>query len=128
MKSTSLLQKAVIVSVISLAALFSSCGVNTALILNHNQNNTQVQLAGTNYKVLNKVSGTSEVTYICAIGGLCKSQLYQNAYSDMMDKANLIGGSKAMINVITEEHVKMITPFYIKRTITVSGYVIEFTK
>ena len=115
-------------AVIFISALFTSCGMNSALILNHNQNNTQVQLASNNFKVLDKVMGTAEVTYICMIGGLDTRQLYQNAYSAMVDKANLTGGSKAIVNIVTEEHIGGVPPFYYKRTITVSGHVIEFTK
>ncbi len=50
--------------------LFGSCGVNTAIILNHNQNNTQVSLSSNNFKVVDKVSGSAEVKYIFMIGGL----------------------------------------------------------
>jgi hypothetical protein len=87
-----------------------------------------VQLSGNNFKVIDKVMGTAEVTYILGIGGLDTRQLYQNAYSAMQDKANLTGSSKAIVNVITEEHLGGVPPFYYKRTITVSGYVIEFTR
>jgi hypothetical protein len=110
------------------ALLFSSCGMNSALILNHNHNTTQVHLGSNNYKVVDKVSGTADVEYILMIGGLDKRQLYENAYSAMVNKANLTGGSKALINVITEEHVGGVPPFYYKRTVTVSATVIEFVK
>jgi hypothetical protein len=108
--------------------LFSSCGVNSALILNHNQSTTQVVLASNNYKVVDKVNGTSNVKYICLIGGLNKKQLYEKAYSDMVTKANLISGSKAIINIVTEEHVGGVPPFFFRRTVSVSANVIEFTK
>ena len=108
--------------------LLSSCGFNSALVLNHNQNNTQVQLSSGNYKVVDKVSGTAEVEYILMIGGLDKRQLYENAYSAMVNKANLLNSSKALINIVTEEHVGGVPPFYYKRTLTVSANVIEFTR
>jgi hypothetical protein len=44
----------------------------------------------------------------------------------MLEKANLISGSKAVVNVVTEEHFGGIPPFFIKRTISVRGHVIEF--
>lgn len=108
--------------------ILSSCGMNSALILNHNQNNTQVNLSSNNYKIVDRVSGTAEVEYILMIGGLDKRQLYENAYSAMITKANLSGGSKAIINIVTEEHIGGVPPFYYKRTLTVSANVIEFIK
>ncbi len=111
-----------------LVALLSSCGVNTALVTNHNQNATEVHLSGNNFKVIDQVSGSSELSYVLAIGGMNKRQIYENAYSTMMKKANLLNGSKAIINVITEEHFSGLAPFFVRRTITVSAQVVEFTK
>ncbi len=111
-----------------LTILLSSCGIGTALVTNHNQNATEVHLSGNNFKVIDQVSGSSEDTYVLTIGGLNKKQLYENAYSMMMKKANLLNGSKAIINVMTEEHVSGFAPFYVKRTITVSAQVVEFTR
>jgi len=111
-----------------LAAFISSCGIGAAYITNHNQNATEVHLSGNNFKVIDQVSGSSDASYVFAIGGMHKSQLYENAYSSMLKKANLLNGSKAIINVMTEEHVSGFAPFFIKRTITVSAQVIEFTR
>lgn len=111
-----------------LTASLSSCGIGTALVVNHNQNATEVHLSGNNFRVVDQVSGSSEVSYVFAIGGMKKRQLYENAYSTMLKKANLLNGSKAIINVITEEHVSGFAPFFVKRTITVSAQVIEFTR
>lgn len=108
--------------------LLGSCGMNSALILNHNQNTTQVHLGSNNYKIVEKVTGSAEVEYILMIGGLDKRQLFENAYSNMVSKANLINSSRALINVLTEEHIGGVPPFYYKRTVTVSGYVVEFTR
>jgi hypothetical protein len=114
--------------VIACTSLLSSCGVNYAMIVNHNQNLTQVQLASNNFKVVDRVSGRSEVKYVVMIGGLKKRQLYEEAYTEMITKANLLNSSKAIINVITEEHFNFVTPFFIRRTVTVSGNVIEFNR
>jgi len=111
-----------------LSALFSSCGIGTALVTNHNQNATEVHLSGNNFKVVDQVSGSSEASYVFAIGGVNKRQLYENAYSTMMKKANLLNGSKAIINVMTEEHYSGFAPFFVRRTITVSAQVVEFTR
>ncbi len=115
-------------SVLLLSAFLSSCAVGTALVTNHNQNATEVHLGGNNFKVIDQVSGSSEVSYVLAIGGIKKRQLYQNAYSAMMKKANLLNGSKAIINVMTEEHFSGFAPFFVRRTITVSAQVVEFTR
>lgn len=111
-----------------LAAFLSSCGVGVALVTNHNQNATEVHLSGNNFKVVDQVSGSSKVSYVLAIGGMNKRQLYENAYSAMMKKANLLNGSKAIINVMTEEHLNGFAPFFVRRTITVSAQVVEFTR
>jgi hypothetical protein len=109
-------------------ALMSSCGVGNAIIVNHNQNSTQVQLSGKNFKVVDKVSGNAEVKYICLIGGLKQKQMYENAYSAMVSKANLASGARALVNIVTEEHIGGVPPFYYKRTVTLSAHVIEFTQ
>jgi Ni,Fe-hydrogenase III large subunit len=110
------------------AVLLSSCGINTAFVANHNQNATEVHLRENNFKVVDQVSGSSEAFYVLAIGGMSKKQLYENAYSAMMKKANLMNSSKAIVNVITEQQVSGFAPFYIRRTITVSAQVVEFTR
>jgi hypothetical protein len=113
---------------LSLILLLSSCGINSAMILNHNQSATQVQLGSNNYKVVQRVSGSADVTYVLIFGGLNKKQLYDNAYTDMVNKANLMNGARALANIVTEEHVGGVPPFYYKRTVTVSAHVIEFTR
>jgi hypothetical protein len=111
-----------------LSAFLSSCGIGTALVNNLNQNATEVHLSTNNFKVVDQVSGSSEASYVFAIGGMKKKQLYENAYSMMMKKANLLNSSKAIINVTTEEHFSGFAPFFVRRTITVSAQVVEFTK
>ena len=123
------MKKIGIYSVLLLLTTFlTSCGIGHALVTNHNQNATEVHLSGNNFKVVDQVSGSSETSYVLAIGGMNKRQLYENAYSIMMKKANLLNSSKAIINVMTEEHVSGFAPFFVRRTITVSAQVVEFTK
>jgi len=120
------MKKSIILSMLLLLILsISSCGVSHAFIFNHNQNATQVHLASNNFTVIDKVRGSEEVSYIMLIGGVNKKQLYANAYANMVNNAKL-DGSKALINVLTEEHVGGIPPFFFKRTVTVSAHVIEF--
>ncbi|MCF1713308.1 hypothetical protein L0U88_01540 [Flavihumibacter sp. RY-1] len=109
-------------------AFLSSCGFGTAVVSNHNQNVTEVHLSGNNYKIIDQVSGSSEASYVLAIGSMNKRQLYENAYSSMLKKANLLNGSKAIINVLTEQHYSGFAPFFVRRTVTVSAQVIEFTR
>lgn len=106
--------------------LLNSCGVNHTIISNQNQNSTQVHLSKNNFEVVEKVTGSAEVNYVLLFGGLNKKQLYENAYADMVSKANLMSDSKALINVVTEEHVGGAPPLFYKRTITVSAHVIKF--
>lgn len=115
-------------ALLSIAALLSSCGIGSAIVLNHNQNATEVQLSANNFKVVDQVNGSSETSYVLGIGGMNKTQLYENAYSTMMKKASLLNSSKAIINVTTEEHFSGFAPFFVKRTITVSCQVVEFTR
>lgn len=116
-------------SIFSIALLliisFSSCGVNGAMVLNQNSNATQVHLTKKNYRVVEQVTGSADVNYVMLIGGMNRKQLYQNAYSDLVKKADL-KGSKALVNMVTEEHLGGVPPFFFKRTITVSAHVVEF--
>ena len=111
-----------------LTAFLSSCGIGHAFVTNQNQNATEVHLSENNFKVVDQVSGSSETSYVLAIGGMKKRQLYENAYSTMMKKANLLNSSKAIINVLTEEHISGFAPFFVRRNITVSAQVVEFTR
>lgn len=114
-------------ALLSLATFLNSCGIGHAYVTNHNQNATEVHLSRNNFKVIDQISGSSEASYVFAIGAMNKKQLYENAYSSMIQKANLLNGSKAIINVMTEEHFSGFAPFFVRRTITVSAQVVEFT-
>jgi hypothetical protein len=117
-----------LLSLFAILFLTTSCGVNYALIENQNQNSTQVHLTTNNYTVVEQVTGSADVSYVLGIGGLNKTQLYANAYADMVSSANLKDGSRALINIVTEEQVGGVPPFYTKRVITVSAHVIEFNR
>ncbi len=98
------------------------------MISSYNLNNTQVQLGSNNFKFVEHISGSADVSYVLIFGGLSEKQLFDNAYAAMMKKADLANGSRAITNVVTEEHVGGVPPFYYTRTVTVSGNVIEFTR
>lgn len=117
------------IAVLAGILLFSlnSCGVSSAYVFNTNQNSTQVSLSQANYKIVGKATGSSDVSYVLIFGGVHKKQLFANAYSRMVENANLSSGAKALANIVTEEHIGGVPPFYYTRTITVSANVIEFT-
>ena len=114
----------VVLAVFSLSA----CGINAANVHNLNQNATQVNLSSNNYQIVDKVSGSAEVTYVLVFGGMNKKQLFENAYAAMVANANLETGSRALVNVFTENQIGGVPPFYYKRTITVSAHVLEFNQ
>lgn len=106
----------------------ASCGIHSAMVGNINNNTTNVELSENNFKVIEKVSGKSNATYVLGFGGLSNKALIEKAKSKMLEKANLIGGSKAIINLTTESHTSIVYPLFFKRTITVSGHIVEFTE
>lgn len=108
--------------------MLSSCGIDLAFTLNQNTNTTQVQLQSNNYSIIGKARGSDTATYIFGIGGLKKKQLYANAYARMMDNAKLNNGSKAVVNIVTEEYIGGVHPIFTRRITTVSCNVVEFTK
>ncbi|MCC5920236.1 MAG: hypothetical protein LAT68_08530 [Cyclobacteriaceae bacterium] len=112
-----------------IAVLFlslSSCGINTTLVGNLNGNNTQVKLEKKNYVVKEKLSGEASATYILGIGGFYKSALINEARDNMMKDVEL-NGAQAIMNYTVETHVASVTPFYVKKIVTTSGYLIEYT-
>lgn len=109
------------------AFIFSSCGIHTANILNQNSNLTNVELNRKNFVVVQEVMGQSTAVYVLGIGGISNKNLINRAKSEMVRNANLVGTSRAIINVTMENHDIIVGPFYMKRTVTVSGHVIEFT-
>jgi len=130
MKNSNNKPKIILHLVIALAvtAVLNSCGINYAVTGNYNLNATQVQLSNNNFHVVDTLSGSASVSYILLIGGLGEHQLYENAYFNMIKKADLKSGSRAIANVVTEEQVAGFVPIYFTRTVTVSANIIEFTK
>jgi len=109
------------------AVLFlSGCGVNSGLVNQYSVNgaNSNVILQKKNFKVIETVSGESSDSYLFFIGGN-KQNLIAQAKQNMIENAKLLGTSKAIINVTTEEHA-VFKFVYLKRIITVHGTVIEF--
>ncbi|TNE72003.1 hypothetical protein EP331_08115 [bacterium] len=105
----------------------SSCGYHVGYVQNNNATITNVELSQNNFKVVDKVSGSSTVSYIMGFGGKAETKLLEDAKADMYAKANLDGKARAVVNLTFEQHVETVFVFYIKRTLTVSGHVVEFT-
>ncbi len=113
---------------VAAVATLSSCGVNTAFMGNLNNYTTQVELGENNFKTVERVTGSAEVKYIIGIGGINRKQLYANAYANMLENTDLFKGSRALTNIVTEEQIAGVPPFYVRRTVTFSAHVIEFTE
>lgn len=111
------------------AALFgmTSCSVHDGMTRNLNQNSTNVILQDNNYTIVQKVRGESEADYFFYFGGFRKKGLIEEARANMLENANLVGSSKAVINETVETSISSFLGIYNIMKITVSGYVIEFT-
>lgn len=107
-------------------ALLSGCGLHTTVVGNLNNQVTNVELSQNNFKVIDKVSGQSTATYIFGIGGLSNKALIEKAKSQMLESANLVGNARAIVNLTTEDHITLVFPVFYRRTVNVSGHVIEF--
>lgn len=116
-----------ILAILIISVLVTSCGIQHAFVLNTTGNVTNVELNKKNFKVVGKVSGSSTANYIFGIGGINKKALIENAKSEMLLNANLEGAARAIVNVTIEEDFRFYL-VYFKRTVKVSGHVIEFTE
>ena len=112
------------------AALFcmTSCSVHDGMTRNLNQNSTNVILQDSNYTIVQKVRGESEADYFFYFGGFRKKGLIEEARANMLENANLVGSSKAVINETVEVSLSTIGGIYSNVKVIVSGYVIEFTE
>ena len=78
--------------------------------------------------MISAVKGTATTTYIFGFGGgLDKNSLIAETRADMLSQANLVGGSRAIINE-TVEVKHSLFPIVRMFTVVVSGHVIEFTR
>lgn len=110
-----------------LVALLCSCAISNEATTNYNQIQTNVVLSQNNYKVIGNVSAVSKQCYVFGIGGLSRRSLRESAMSSMLQKADLSGGARAVIN----PNVQYKNQFYFFWTISkaiATGTVIEFYK
>lgn len=121
------MKKLILLCIVCLGILCSSCGVSRSSTSNQNVAQTEVVLAKKNYKVIGTVKGESTQNYWFGFGGLSKKSLGQAAMSDMYNNADLTGKSRAIINV----NITYKNAFYLihsKNKAIATGTVIEFTE
>lgn len=122
------MRKAIILCAVAISCLFTSCSISREATSNQNQIQTSVVLSQDNFRVIGNVSGTSKQNYVLiGIGGLSKKSLRESAMSEMLKKAELKGGARAIINT----NIQYKNQFYLlwgKQKAIATGTVIEFTK
>lgn len=105
----------------------TSCGFSHEATHNSNLAQTEVILQKANYRIVGTVSAESEQTYILGFGGLSQKSLGQSAMADLYKQADLVGTTRAVINVSISYKNAYYTPLVIKRKAIASGTIIEFT-
>lgn len=119
------MKKYLFICVACLCMLFTSCGISRSTTGNTNVAQTEVMLAKKNYKVIGTVKGESTQNYWFGIGGLSKKSVEQSAMADMYNNADLVGKSRAVINV-SIVHKNTFALIFMKNKATATGTVIEF--
>jgi hypothetical protein len=113
---------------LGITILFSGCSVHSGLTSNVNNHTTEVVLSKKNFKVIESVQGEAQTMRVLGIGGLSRKAMIAEARANMLSKANIVGGSKAIINETVESKhsgFPIIVQFH---TVTVSGHIVEFTE
>ncbi|MDR1369671.1 MAG: hypothetical protein LBJ72_06050 [Dysgonamonadaceae bacterium] len=111
--------------VIAMLFSFSSCAIHSVLTNNVNNSTTNVVLEKNNYKIIQKVKGSASGTSVLIFGGSFRP-LIEKARSKMLENAELIGTSRAVINETVEVNNKSYVGIVNVKTVTVSAYVVEF--
>ena len=110
----------------ALALLLASCGSTNELTHNLNNHTTQVVLSKKNFNVVEHVNGEASNLYVLGFGGT-KAGLVGEARAKMLQNANLVGSSKAVINETVEIHYFSFL-LGANYKVVVSADVIEFTE
>lgn len=121
------MKKVLMICMVVLATLCTSCGISRQAATNSNLAETSVVLSKKNYKVIGTVTGESTQTYVLGIGGLSKKSLEQSALADMYQNADLTGRSRAVINVNVAYKNSFIILYGQAKAIA-TGTLIEFTE
>lgn len=120
------MKKFLVICIACLALLCTSCGISRQAASNTNLTQTEVVLAKKNYKVIGTVRGESAQNIWFGFGGLSKQSMAQSAMADMYNSADLMGKSRAVINVSVAYKNKIILIYGQSKCIA-TGTVIEFT-
>jgi len=112
---------------LAIVILFSSCALHSGLTTNYNNHSTEVVLSKKNFKIIENVKGESQAMYVFGIGGHKKNAMINEARTNMLINANIIGSPKAIIYE-TVETKKSLFPIVRLYKVIVSGYIVEFTE
>jgi archaellum component FlaF (FlaF/FlaG flagellin family) len=119
--------KKIISFLVCITLICSSCGIYNGLTTNTNAHTTDVILSKKNFKVIARVKGSAQETYVFGIGGLTRKALIEEARTNMFSNMDIIGSSKAIINETVE--IKSSYYFIVEtQEVTVSAHIIEFTE
>ena len=121
------MKKVMLFLALSVPIVLSSCGGSASAMSNTNVSQTTVELSKKNFNVIGKLTGISTNVNVLGIGGASNKALLEKAKNNMMENANL-SGAKTVINITYDKHYNGFFPFYTKKTVTASGYIIEFTE
>lgn len=131
-KPLSMFTKNVIVKMKSILSGLSLCLSGlflTSCFGAHNLTITpSVSLERANYKYIGTVSAEQGAVYVLGIGGMRQEQMEYNAYSKMVEKANL-KPNQAIANISYKTSKRLYFPFGFfcaKVTTVVSGTIVEF--
>ena len=114
------------VTFVLLFFILNSCRIHSGFTHNQNQQQTQVVLSNSNYRVVKYVEGTSVAHYIFAFGGGRNVRgLEARARDNMLREANLVGSSRAVINETVEFQTRQVL-FYTEIRCVVSAHIVEF--
>jgi hypothetical protein len=80
-----------------------------------------------NFKVVARVQGTSSGVSVFGFGGTFKAAI-ADARKEMLENANLVGTSRAIINETVEVNNESYAGIVNVKRVTVSAYIIEFTE
>jgi hypothetical protein len=112
-----------------IAIIFTSCmASHEGMTSNANLHTTEVVLSKKNFKVIARIKGEAKATYIFGIGGFSKSALIATAKADMLAKADIVGGAKAIVNETVEVKNSFYAGVVIIKRVIVSANIVEFTE
>ena len=121
------MKKLLLVAVVALAFVLSSCSAHLYNSSNASVAKTEVVLSQKNFKVIGQAEGVATITQVLGIGGCSQKQIRSNAVGEMFKNANLTG-AQTIININVKQAVSGVPPFYFRTTYSATGTIIEFTE